>query len=105
MGGWTLWIGLTSGAMPSASGWQAEVSSRLQHWGSVIERGLDRIPSWAAAVALLLLVALLARRAIRQLVEAAGEGDGEDRATGTSLTRHRPAAPEAAERQVEHEYV
>lgn len=75
MGGGALAIGLTSDAMPSASGWQAEVSSELQHYGSVITDALDWIPGWAAGVALVAVVALLARRAFAQLLE-----DGEDAA-------------------------
>ncbi len=68
IGGWTLWIGLTSSSMPSPSGWQADVSSHLQHYGSVATKALDWIPGWAAAVAIATVVLLLARHAVRQLV-------------------------------------
>ena len=78
IGGWTLWVGLSAGAMPSPSGWQADLSARLQHYGSVITKGLSWIPGWAAVAMLVLVVAVLARHAFRQLLGPNGlEGDGE----------------------------
>ena len=67
MGAGTMWIGLTSEAMPSARGWQADVSSTLQHWGSTVTDALGWVPGWAGALLLVVAVALLARHAIRQL--------------------------------------
>ena len=72
IGAWTLWIGLTRSAMPSPSGWQADVSSHLQHWGSVLTKDLAWIPGWVAALALGGVLLLLARRAIRQLLPPPG---------------------------------
>ena len=70
MGVATLWIGLTSeSGMPASGGWQSEVSSKLQHYGSEINRAIEWIPGWAATAVLLALVALLVRRAFRQLLD------------------------------------
>jgi cytochrome c-type biogenesis protein len=73
MGGGTLWIGLTSDAMPSAGGWQADVSSTLQHWGSELTDALSFVPGWAAALGLAALVLLLARTAFRELLGSTHE--------------------------------
>ncbi len=67
MGVVTLWIGVTGDAMPASSGWQAIVAVRLQHYGQVITNALAWIPSWLAAGGLLLVVGLLAWRALGQI--------------------------------------
>lgn len=96
MGAGTLAIGLTSDAMPSASGWQADVSAELQHWGSVATDALSWIPGWAAALAIVALVLLLARRAMRQI---AGDVDTPDEPAA------KAASAETGEAQsLEHEY-
>lgn len=83
MGAATLVLGLTSDAMPSGTGWQADISSRLQHYGSVATDALSFLPSWTAAVLALAIVGLLARRAMRELTVAppppapARRGDAE----------------------------
>lgn len=81
-------IGLTSSSMPSGSGWQAELSAHLQHYARVITDALSFVPGWGAALGLLLIVALLARRAIRQVAP----DDDDDLAP--------PAAGEAADPSV-----
>ena len=73
MGAGTLWIGLTTEAMPAADGWQASLSADLQHYGKVLTDALAWVPGWAAALALLALVGLLARRAFGELL-----GDAEE---------------------------
>ncbi|MGH2714966.1 MAG: cytochrome c biogenesis CcdA family protein [Thermoleophilaceae bacterium] len=73
MGAGTLWIGLTSEAMPSSGGWQAELSSTLQHWGSEITDALAFVPGWAAALLLAAVVLLLTRAAFRELLGPAEE--------------------------------
>src|SRR5206468_733180 len=90
IGGWTLWIGLTRSSMPSPSGWQAAVSARLQHWGSVITDSLGWIPGWAAALVLSVAVLLLARHAFRELLGP--------RAQTTMADAPQPADPAIAER-------
>jgi cytochrome c-type biogenesis protein len=54
--------------MPSPSGWQSEISSRLQHWGKQLTDALGFVPSWVAAALVLAAVALLARKAFAELV-------------------------------------
>ena len=71
MGAGTIWIGLTSDAMPAGTGWQADVSSELQHYGRLVTDALAWIPGWAVAVLLLGAVALLGRRAFNELLAAA----------------------------------
>ncbi|MGI8439768.1 MAG: cytochrome c biogenesis CcdA family protein [Thermoleophilaceae bacterium] len=66
MGAATLWLGLTSEAMPAAGGWQSEASAQLQHYGRQVTNALAWIPSWAGALLVLIVVAGLARRALRQ---------------------------------------
>lgn len=73
MGVATLVLGLTSDAMPSGTGWQADVSSRLQHYGSVATDALSFLPSWTAAILALAIVGLLARRALREMTSAPPE--------------------------------
>ena len=68
MGAGTLWIGLATEAMPAADGWQAALSADLQHYGKVVTDALAWIPGWAAAVALVTVVAILARRAYAELL-------------------------------------
>lgn len=67
MGAATVWIGLTSSAMPTPTGWQAGLAVRLQGYGRAITDALSWIPGWAAALLLLALLALLALRAFRQV--------------------------------------
>jgi cytochrome c-type biogenesis protein len=98
MGGGTLWIGLTSEAMPSAGGWQADVSSRLQHWGSQVEDALSWVPGWAGALLLGALVLLLARVAFRELIGTADEAEAREEPTTPGA---RAATPESVP---EHEY-
>lgn len=71
MGVAALWIGVAQGAMPASDGWQARLSADLQHYGSELTKALAWIPGWAAAGALLILVLVLARRAVRQVAPSA----------------------------------
>ena len=76
------WVGLAGGAMPGGTGWQAELSVTLQRIGQVITGALSWLPGWAAILLLLLIIALLARHALRQVKP--GEhpvGDPPDEAT------------------------
>lgn len=88
MGGLSLWIGLTGSAMPASTGWQASLSARLQHYGRVITDGLSWIPGWASALVLVAVIALLARRAFRQ-VRAGGGSAGSE--TEEELREHQVA--------------
>lgn len=96
MGAAMAWVGLKGDAMPAPSGWQALLTVRLQHYGQVVTAALAWLPGWAAAVVLLLLVALLARRALRQ-VEGTAErleepqGEADDAVTQEEILEHRHA--------------
>ncbi len=78
MGAATLWLGLTSEAMPAAGGWQSEASAQLQHYGRVVTKGLSWIPGWAGAILVVAVVGLLARRALRQTDPGTGPPSDED---------------------------
>ena len=93
MGAATLWIGLTSKSMPASSGWQASVSSTLQHWGSTVTDALEWVPGWAGALLLVAIVALLARHAIRELLT-----DDDD------APHDPPGSAPADDHVLEHEY-
>ncbi len=67
MGAVAVWVGISGPSMPSGSSWQAALSARLQHYGKVIRDALSFVPGWAAALILLVVVALLARRALKQV--------------------------------------
>ena len=60
------WIGLHPDTMGN-HGWQATVTARVQHYGHVVTDALRWLPGWFAIVILALLVALLVRRARREL--------------------------------------
>jgi cytochrome c biogenesis protein CcdA len=66
MGAATLWIGLTRSSMPPTTGWQANLSVRLQHYGRLLTDAFSWVPGWVAVVVLVLVVALLAWRALAQ---------------------------------------
>ncbi|MGH2969176.1 MAG: cytochrome c biogenesis CcdA family protein [Solirubrobacteraceae bacterium] len=97
MGAGTLYIGLAGDAMPSASGWQADVSAELQHYGKLLTDALSWLPGWLGALLLLGVVALLARRAFRQLVDE--PDSGASRALPTTTSQDEPSNP-----VVDHEF-
>ena len=70
MGAATMYIGLFKDSMPSPRGWQASLSATLQHYGTKVTHALSFVPGWVAAVLLVLVIATLARHALRQLVDA-----------------------------------
>jgi len=67
MGAASVWVGLAGNSMPGSSGWQATSIVALQHLGKTVTDAMSWIPNWAAATGLLLVVALLARVAWRQV--------------------------------------
>jgi cytochrome c-type biogenesis protein len=82
MAGAMIWVGFTFGSMQTLTGWQATLAVSLQHIGRVITDAFAWLPNWAAALVLLLLIALLAWRALRQVGsnaanEVAQAHDGE----------------------------
>jgi cytochrome c biogenesis protein CcdA len=84
MGVALIWVGFASRAMPALGGWQATFFVSLQHSGRVITGALSWIPNWVAVVLLVLLIALLAWRALRQ---------GETRTTDEAATPTDDAPP------------
>ncbi len=81
MGIATVWLGLTSEAMPAASDWQADVAVRVQAAGAAVTDALAWIPPWLGAAFVAALVAALAYRAYRQLSRPVIE-DPHDTAAG-----------------------
>jgi cytochrome c-type biogenesis protein len=75
MGAATLWVGIAYDAMPASSGWQARVSAELQRSGQAFTHALSWVPGWAAVIALLAVVALLAWRALGQVARGLEEGE------------------------------
>jgi cytochrome c-type biogenesis protein len=69
-----LWIGLTLKSMYRLTGWQAAFLFQLQHLGAGIAHMLAWIPNWLAVGVAVALLALLARRALRQMTEATRDG-------------------------------
>ena len=65
MGAWSLWNGLTNSTMPGLSGWQAWLSLKLQGLGRALNGGLGWMPDWMAALALVALILVLVRHAVR----------------------------------------
>src|SRR6516164_1844901 len=62
-----VWVGFTFGSMQALTGWQAILAINLQHVGRAMTGAFAWLPNWAAALVLLLLVALLAWRALYQV--------------------------------------
>ena len=94
----TVWIGLTTEAMPASGGWQARVAVSLQGYGRAITDNFSWAPGWVAAVFFLLVVALLAWRALRQVgwlatrdEATAGTGPEESVTTKEEPLEHRHA--------------
>ena len=65
MGALTVFIGV-SGPSMADSGWQADVTARLDHYASLVQGGLGRLPGWVVAIVLAAAIAALARVAVRQ---------------------------------------
>lgn len=84
MGAATLAVGLTTDGMPAAGGWQAELSAKLQHYGSVTD-ALSGLPGWTAALLLVAGIALLARRAMREQLSPLSDSSPE-----RALDLHQP---------------
>lgn len=89
MGAATMAAGFTDPDMAIASGWEAELVVRLQGYGRDLTEALSAAPGWLAAAIVALALALLGRRAAREL----GWTTGAD----TSMP--------GAEEDVEHERV
>ncbi len=89
MAGAMIWVGFTFGSMQALTGWQATLAISLQHIGRVITGAFAWAPNWAAALVLLLFVALLAWRALRQVESNAADEESQvhdgERVDGESM--------------------
>lgn len=102
MGVLTAILGVTGTAMPR-DGWQAALSARLQHYGKVVLNGVDGVPGWITALAVVVALAGLARRAVNQHIDAVID-DEEDPPSGgaapaPAITEDEPAAPAVPARE------
>ena len=93
MGAAMIWVGLTSTAMPVPIGWQASFFVWLQHIGRIITSTFSWLPNWAAALVLLVLISLLAWRALKQVGRTPGReaetlDDNEQLTAGTIHDEH-----------------
>jgi cytochrome c-type biogenesis protein len=69
----TIAVGIGGESGGPTSGLQAEISIRQQHIGTTMTQALGWVPSWVVGLVLLLAVALLARRALREVGTPAEE--------------------------------
>lgn len=65
MGVFAIAIGLRGNTMPS-SGWQVELSARLQHTAHLVEQWAGSLPGWITGLALVALLGALAWKALAQ---------------------------------------
>ncbi len=101
IGGGMLWIGFTSNAMPQLSGWQAQLSVSLAHYGKVITGALSWIPNWVGIVLFLLLLGGLSWYALRQIGVGSSHED-EDEKEGTEARANDTATVQMEEEPIEH---
>lgn len=92
MGGITAVLAFTGTSM-SNTGWQAEASADLQHYGKIVISWLDAVPGWLTALALLTVLATLAWRAVSQTLDEAEDTEAAD--TPTRPDAHQPEAEPA----------
>lgn len=89
MGIGTLWIGLAYDAMAPSSHWAAAFALRLQHYGQIVTEALAWLPNWAAATLLLVVAALLGRRALAQIGAARDRKKGQASEVAVAAERFR----------------
>lgn len=95
VGAGMLWTGAAGDAMPSSSGWQTEVTLALQRAGAALTDVFMFVPDWVTGVALIVVLAVIARTAVRQLSgrqATTDEAPTRDRASKLSPTTTSPAA-------------
>lgn len=80
MGGITAVLAFTGTSM-SNTGWQAETSARLQHYGKVVVSWLDGVPGWLTALAVLGGLGALAWKAVSQSLDGPIVADDDDEPT------------------------
>jgi len=67
LGPMMIWVGLTYSSMARLAGWQLAMDLWLQNLGSKLTSALSWLPNWLGIALVALALALLARRALRQL--------------------------------------
>jgi cytochrome c biogenesis protein CcdA len=67
MGAATLWVGLAYDSMPAAGAWASTFAVRLQGYGKDVVDAVSALPGWLSASALIVVAALIARRAFNQM--------------------------------------
>jgi cytochrome c-type biogenesis protein len=87
MGGVVIVIGFRGNSMPS-SGWQVELSARLQHYAHVLREWAGTMPGWITGLAVLALLAALAWKALGQATST----DGTAAPSEPAGRRERPKA-------------
>jgi hypothetical protein len=93
IGAFSIVLGARGNAMPS-SGWQVEISARLQHYAHVLRVWLGGVPGWVTAGIIFALLAGLAWKALGQsaLLRGSPEPDATEIASQEPEAR-RPPAP------------
>lgn len=99
MGTATLVVGLASDSMPNPSGWQARFGADLQHYASVLTKGLSGVPGAVVALTLVLAAVLLVRHALREVT-----GDDHRKPVASSPTKEPEALQPDPQEQHEREY-
>lgn len=66
MGGFAIGLAFSGNPMRS-SGWQAELSARVQHYGHVVTEWLQTVPGWLTSVGIAAFLALLVWKALGQV--------------------------------------
>ncbi|MGH2803257.1 MAG: cytochrome c biogenesis CcdA family protein [Thermoleophilaceae bacterium] len=90
MGAFAVAIAFSGNTMPS-SGWQVELSARVQHWAHVVTEWLQTAPGWITSAALVALLAWLAWKALGQA--------GMKPAVSTTPSTREPTREESIEWQ------
>ena len=67
MGAATLWVGVAYDSMPAAGAWASIFAVRLQSYGRNVVDAVATLPGWLSAFGLIVVAALIARRAFNQL--------------------------------------
>lgn len=103
IGGGMLWIGFTSSSMPTLTGWQAQLTVSLAHYGQTITSALSWIPNWVGIVLFLLLLGGLSWYALRQIgVGSTHEDEDEKEGTVAEAVEDGTATGQREEEPIEH---
>ena len=93
MGGVVIWIALRGNSMPS-SGWQLSLSAHLQHYAHVATRWAKTLPGWTTGIAIVIALAGLAWKALRQAANRTAAGDDLPAGPSEQVVAGIPISPE-----------